>query len=62
MPLSVAGLIAAEKSHSLPVSSIAVYLLALLIFGVLLAVTWAFRGSANKYTPPQEHDDGSTHH
>ncbi len=62
MPSSVAGLIAAEASSSLPLPSGVIYVIALASFALLLGVTWAFRGAANKYAPPPEHDDGSTHH
>ncbi len=63
MPSSVAGLIAAEAAHSLPMPSYLFGVLALVGFALLLGVTWAFRGAHNKYGPPARHtDDGDSEH
>ena len=46
MPTSVLGLLTAEAHKALPMPSYAYGLFVVLGFGLLLALTWAFRGAA----------------
>ncbi len=62
MPTSVLGLLTAEAHKALPMPTYVYGLLAVLGFVLLLAVTWAFRGAANRYPPPPQHHDGDQHH
>jgi hypothetical protein len=62
MPSSVAGLVTAGATNSLPMPSYMFGLLAVLGFALLLGVTWAFRGAHHKYAPPVEHSDESDSH
>lgn len=46
-----------EAAHALPMPAWAFGVIALLVFAFLLAVTWAFRGTAQKHTPADEKND-----
>ena len=56
---SHAARVLAEEAahHELPIPPFAYGLIALAAFAVLLAVTWAFRGNAQKHTPDSERND-----
>lgn len=58
MTSHAARLLAEEAAHdALPGPAWAFGVTALVVFALLLAVTWAFRGTAQKHTPPNEHND-----
>ncbi|PRY54129.1 hypothetical protein BCF74_12538 [Knoellia remsis] len=46
-----------EVVNELPLPAWGFGVLALVIFAILLAVLWAFRGNAQKYTPDSERND-----
>lgn len=58
---SFAALVAAEEAggRELPIPALLIFVLALLFFAFLLAVTWSFRGTHNKYARPS-YGDGSS--
>lgn len=70
MAMSVVVLAAegAETMHELPMPAYLYGVIALVIFALLLAVTWAFRGTAAKLGNPNhgkpgaDHAAGSGHH
>lgn len=58
MTSHAARVLAEEAAHdALPGPAWAFGVTALVIFGLLLALTWAFRGTAQKHTPPSERND-----
>ena len=56
---SLAARVLSEEAaqHDLPLPPWAFGVLALASFALLLAVLWAFRGTAQKHTPPTERND-----
>ncbi|KGN39904.1 hypothetical protein [Knoellia aerolata] len=56
---SHAARVLAEEAaqHDLPMPPWAFGVLALASFALLLAVLWAFRGTAQRHTPPTERND-----
>jgi protein-S-isoprenylcysteine O-methyltransferase Ste14 len=56
---SLAARVLAEEaaSHGLPMPAWAFAVMALAIFALLLAFTWAFRGNAQKHTPDSQRTD-----
>ena len=58
MTSHAARVLAEEAAHNdLPLPPWAFGVLALASFALLLAVLWAFRGTAQKHTPATEHND-----
>lgn len=65
MSMTVARIVAEEAAHTeLPMPPWMFGVIALLTFAVLLAVTWSFRGTAQKYARPDlegvRHDAAAT--
>ena len=61
-PMSTTALLlAAEEAtrRELPIPPWLVGVIALLVFALLLGVTWSFRGTHHKYAPPTGHGAGT---
>ena len=57
MSMTVARIVAEEAAHSeLPMPPWMFGVIALVLFALLLGVTWSFRGTAQKYAPVAGHD------
>jgi protein-S-isoprenylcysteine O-methyltransferase Ste14 len=55
--LAARALAEEAASHGLPMPAWAFAVMALAIFALLLAFTWAFRGNAQKHTPDSQRND-----
>ena len=57
----LAALVAEESAHSLPMPAWVFGVIALVVFALLLAATWSFRGAAQKYAQPGDHGHAHGH-